>query len=175
MFICDECVQPIGPGVSPIPFVAQSRKVTYTNEKRDPLTREVEIIVSKGAEIVREEHLCPTCAKIPLITPRPDLDPKYYKAQAKSAAEHTKNCKKPIDECKPCQRIVEMFQGMALPALNVATENPLAPPAHATMAQIITANWVARSKDNTKRAKADYAATIMVAKLQERAKKGKKP
>lgn len=175
MFICDECVQPIGPRVSPIPFVAQSREVTYTNKKRDLETREVRLIVSTGTEIVREEHLCPTCAKIPLITPRPGLDHKYYKAQAKAAAEHTKGCKKPIDECKPCQRIVEMFQSMALPALNVATENPLAPPAHAKLAQVVTSNWVSRSNDNTKRAKADYAATIAVAKLQERATKGKRP
>jgi len=59
MFICDGCANPIGPSISPIRVITETRIQHYQNKNS-----EGELVTSQGFEIVHEQILCATCAGV---------------------------------------------------------------------------------------------------------------
>lgn len=120
MFKCqgEGCGKLVGPGVSPIIVVAETRAVEY--RRRDPETKEIK--VSTGFETVRERKLCPHCAGV--VKADVKVEPvnnhvSFLKSAAKQAWEHSRRCHRPLADCKACQNNIRWFSGLSL--LDAAT------------------------------------------------------
>jgi len=82
MFICATCKQPVGPSVSPIPVIVETRAQEYDNIRieLDEYERETKIPVhSVGTEIVKQISVCPPCYNLPMpVKEQTPLGPTFY-------------------------------------------------------------------------------------------------
>lgn len=164
MFNCDFCSTPTGPRVSPRMVTLEERDVTYQSA-----FDEDGVLKSAGAgrEIVYEGKQCPTCS--PTYVPRVEVVPNYTgeRAFVGNTSKHTKGCKKVLADCEACQNIIKKIGGFSLPALSFALTEPQAQSGKLSLAEVVVENLIARSMDDSKRAKADYAAAYGVLKPYE--------
>lgn len=174
MFICDHCLLPIGPKVSPIKVTLLTRPTSYVNEvpdRDDPLGFGTVEKHSTGSEIVSEENWCPQCMGLEV---KPEAKPDYamYQASANNLLKHVRGsgkvrgCNKPLDDCKTCQNNMKFFRELGLNVLSqVQNEVPARKPGF-TLALLAVENCVNRASDaeKSKRAKADYAASYFFLK-----------
>jgi hypothetical protein len=105
MFNCATCKNPVGPGVSP-------RKVITSAPCQHTMQVGGEIRVFAGSKIVREDHLCNSCAGFPEVVKRPlPTDDKAVKLAAiTSAFVHARRCKEAhTSDCYVCKKNMEFM------------------------------------------------------------------
>ena len=113
MYICSDCRQPIGPRISPVLMVTQTRSVTYTN----PVPDSYEVRTTHGTEIVKEVKLCRPCAQMEPVNPPETYNVEAAIGAAKGREDHARRCKKPFDDCKLCQDNLRWFNSLPLTTL----------------------------------------------------------
>lgn len=165
MFICEFCSKPCGPKISPnmVSLESELRKVDYRGWNDEGHL----VIVSSGIEIMAEHKQCPSCSGI-AIRSVPTYDYTGYRAVTSGMWSHAGKCRHMLAECSRCLANVEAFSAFPLPALNYAlAEVSKATRLRTSLASLVVDGMIARTLDETKRAKADFAASFPILKEYE--------
>lgn len=177
MFRCDKCKEAIGPKVSPIFMVGETRDRTYEVVSYDEETGDKSLSFSPGFEIVKELRVCPPCAGV-VSLPQPPLDVTPFVLLGQSFTEHARKCqgKKPIfkdgekvgeRECDYCKRMMETYASMPAPVLTPVLAPTVTKRFTRSMGALLVERLVERAGDESKRAQADYGASYALLKNYE--------
>lgn len=144
----------------------------YRVLKFDPETEEESMVTVLGSEIVSEQRICASCAGAAERS-EPVLNLRPFLVLTAGAIGHSGGCHKPLNECKHCKGIVQMFAGFPLAALSVALEDKLpTTPVKFSFASVAVENLLNQGRDDNsdnKRMKRSFEAGYKILKQYEQA------
>lgn len=131
-FRCDVCYLPQKAGIKPFMIIPEDarRPKEYLGYRFDEEGEQVGglQVVGVGWEPTLELRVCPSCNGIkPANVDKDPVHVSRLRALAgpdSDVTKHVRKCKDLLSDCKRCQGIVSMFEGLSLPDLNIALSEP---------------------------------------------------